>query len=360
MEKVIVNLGKNSYSINIGFNVFKNSDIFYPLQSGDQAMLVTNKTLLKIYGDKISSQFIKKGIKIDQVILSDGEEYKTLHEMEKIISVLLEKNHNRDTTLLALGGGVVGDLTGFTASIYQRGVRYIQIPTTLLSQVDAAIGGKTAVNHILGKNMIGVFWQPSSVIIDINFLNTLPKRQLISGLAEVIKYAIICDNNFFIWLEENIDLILSLNCTAIKYCIHKCCELKSQLVSLDERDMNDRSWLNLGHTYGHAIEAYVGYGNWLHGEAISVGIVMAARTAELLGKFKKINTDRIIALLKKAGLPIQGPKNMLPDAYFLHMMRDKKVLSGVIKLVIPTKIGQVEIYNVTDKKIITSVIHSCS
>ena len=358
METVRVHLGEKSYSINIGYNIFKKNNIFHPLKSGDQAMLITNKTLSEIWKDKILYELVQRGIKTDQVILSDGEQYKNLHEMETIISSLLANNHNRDTTLIALGGGVLGDLTGFSAAIYQRGVRYIQIPTTLLSQVDASIGGKTAVNHILGKNMIGVFWQPSSVIIDINFLKTLPKRQLISGLAEVIKYAIIFDKNFFVWLEENIELILSLNETAIKYCIHRCCELKSKLVSLDERDNNHRSFLNLGHTYGHAIESYVGYGNWLHGEAISVGIVMASRTAELLGKFNKINTDRIITLLKKSGLPIQGPKNMLSDSYLLHMKRDKKVLSGVIKLVLPIQIGKVEIYNVTNKEIITSVIHS--
>lgn len=356
VERLKVVLGKRSYPISIGSNIIQEDDIFWPLQPGNQGMLVTNKTLANLLKDKVLFHLRKSGIKIDQVILSDGEQYKTLNEMELIISALLEKKHSRDTTLIALGGGVIGDLVGFAASVYQRGVRFIQIPTTLLSQVDASIGGKTAVNHLLGKNMIGSFWQPSSVIIDIDCLKTLPYTELLSGMAEVIKYAIIFDEHFFSWLEEHVEEILSLNHTAMSYCIKTCCTLKSQLIALDERENNLRALLNLGHTYGHAIEVHAGYGNWLHGEAISVGIVMAARTSELLGYLTKQDFKRIITLLKRIGLPIKGPKNMSAASYLPYMMRDKKVISGEIRLVLPISIGKAKIYSNVDKNIILSAI----
>ncbi|ANZ22721.1 3-dehydroquinate synthase [Buchnera aphidicola (Diuraphis noxia)] len=356
MKRLKVILGKRSYPISIGSNIIEKDDIFLPLKPGNQAMLVTNKTLANLLKDKVVYHLRKSGIKIDQVILSDGEQYKTLNEMEVIISALLEKKHTRSTTLIALGGGVIGDLTGFAASIYQRGIRFIQIPTTLLAQVDASIGGKTGVNHVLGKNMIGSFWQPSSVIIDIDCLKTLPCNELISGMAEVIKYAILFDANFFSWLEENIKDVLLLNKKLLTYCIKKCCELKSQLISVDERESNFRALLNLGHTYGHAIEAHSGYGSWLHGEAISVGIVMAGRTAEILGYFKKEDLQRIIALMKKTGLPVKGPKNMSPASYIPYMMRDKKVISGEIRLVLPLSIGKAEVYNNIDKNIVLTAI----
>lgn len=356
MEQLKVILGKRSYPISIGSGIIQEDNIFWPLKPGDQAMLVTNKTLANLLKDKVLYHLRKSGIKIDQVILSDGEQYKTLNEMELVISALLEKKHARDTTLIALGGGVIGDLTGFAASVYQRGVRFIQIPTTLLSQVDASIGGKTSVNHLLGKNMIGCFWQPSSVIIDIDCLKTLPYNELVSGMAEVIKYAIIFDEMFFSWLEENIEAVLSLNHKAMAYCIKKCCKLKAQLISLDEREKNFRALLNLGHTYGHAIEVHAGYGNWLHGEAISVGIVMAARTSELLGYLNTVDFKRILMLLKRIGLPVKGPKNMSAASYIPHMMRDKKVISGEIRLVLPLTIGKAEIYSNIDKNVILTAI----
>ncbi|AAM68062.1 3-dehydroquinate synthase [Buchnera aphidicola] len=356
MEQLKVVLGKRSYPINIGSSIIQEDNIFWPLNPGNQAMLITNKTLANLFKDKVFFHLRKSGIKIDQVILSDGEQFKTLNEMEVIISALLEKKHSRDTTLIALGGGVIGDLTGFSASIYQRGVRFIQIPTTLLSQVDASVGGKTGVNHLLGKNMVGSFWQPSSVIIDINFLKTLPYNELVSGMAEVIKYAVIFDANFFEWLEENIENLLLLNDELMSYCIKKCCELKAQIIALDERENNFRALLNFGHTYGHAIEAHAGYGSWLHGEAISVGMVMASRTSELIGCLKKTDYKRILSLLKKAGLPVKGPKNMSAASYLPYMMRDKKVISGEMRLVLPISIGKAKIYSGIDKNIILSAI----
>lgn len=218
----------------------------------------------------------------------------------------------------------MGDLTGFAAASYQRGVRFIQIPTTLLSQVDSSVGGKTAVNHPLGKNMIGAFYQPASVVVDLDCLKTLPARELASGLAEVIKYGIILDGEFFTWLEENMDALLRLDGQAMAYCIRRCCELKAEVVAADERETGLRALLNLGHTFGHAIEAEMGYGNWLHGEAVAAGMVMAARASERLGQFRPEETARIIALLKRAGLPVSGPQEMSAQAYLPHMMRDKK------------------------------------
>lgn len=344
MEKVTVTLGERSYPITIASNLFKLADAFLPLKAGQRVMIVTNETLAPLYLQNVQNTLEAQGLLVDAIILPDGEQYKSLFIMNDVFTALLEKHHGRDTTLIALGGGVIGDLTGFAAASYQRGVRFIQVPTTLLSQVDSSVGGKTAVNHPLGKNMIGAFYQPTSVIIDLDCLKTLPKRELSSGLAEVIKYGIILDYSFFCWLEENIDELMTLDNTAMGYCIRRCCELKAQVVAADEKEMSGlRAQLNLGHTFGHAIEAEMGYGVWLHGEAVSAGMVMAARTAELAGKFKAEDTQRIIALLQKAELPICGPAEMKPEDYLPHMMRDKKVIGGKLHLILPTKIGDSEL-----------------
>lgn len=267
--------------------------------------------------------------------------------------------HGRDTTLVALGGGVVGDLTGFAAASYQRGVRFIQVPTTLLSQVDSSVGGKTAVNHPLGKNMIGAFYQPASVVVDLDCLKTLPPRELASGLAEVIKYGIILDGAFFNWLEENLDALLRLDGPAMAYCIRRCCELKAEVVAADERETGLRALLNLGHTFGHAIEAEMGYGNWLHGEAVAAGMVMAARTSERLGQFSSAETQRIITLLKRAGLPVNGPREMSAQAYLPHMLRDKKVLAGEIRLILPLAIGKSEVRSGVSHELVLNAIADC-
>ncbi len=340
MEKVTVTLDERSYPITIAPGLYNQPGAFWPLASGQRAMIVTNETLAPIYLDKLKRVLEGLGVKVDSIILPDGEQYKSLFIMNDVFTALLEKHHSRDTTLIALGGGVIGDLTGFAAASYQRGVRFIQVPTTLLSQVDSSVGGKTAVNHPLGKNMIGAFYQPASVVIDLDSLKTLPKRELSSGLAEVIKYGIILDGEFFNWLEENIDALMSLDDKAMAYCIRRCCELKAQVVAADEKETSGlRALLNLGHTFGHAIEAHMGYGVWLHGEAVSVGMVMAAKTAELDGTFSAQQTQRIIALLERAGLPVVGPKQMAPDDYLPHMMRDKKVMGGKLHLILPTEIG---------------------
>ena len=343
MEKITVSLGDRSYPITVAAGLFNDPASFWPLKAGENAMLVTNETLAPIYLDRLSTLLSQAGVKVDQVILPDGEKYKTLAVMDEVFTALLQKPHGRDTTLIALGGGVIGDLTGFAAASYQRGVRFIQVPTTLLSQVDSSVGGKTAVNHPLGKNMIGAFYQPASVVVDTDCLTTLPARELASGLAEVIKYGIILDGDFFQWLEQNLDALLALDEKAMAYCIRRCCELKAEVVAADEREMGLRALLNLGHTFGHAIEAHMGYGNWLHGEAIAAGMVMAARTAERLGQFSSADTDRIIALLLRAGLPVHGPASMKAEEYLPHMMRDKKVLAGEMRLVLPLAIGRSEV-----------------
>ncbi|WP_215800579.1 3-dehydroquinate synthase [Pantoea dispersa] len=359
MEKITVSLGHRSYPITIAAGLFNDPASFWPLKAGDNAMLVTNQTLAPIYLDKLATLLSNAGVKVDQVILPDGEQYKTLAVMDEVFTALLQKPHGRDTTLIALGGGVIGDLTGFAAASYQRGVRFIQVPTTLLSQVDSSVGGKTAVNHPLGKNMIGAFYQPASVIVDTDCLTSLPPRELASGLAEVIKYGIILDGEFFQWLEQNLDALLALDNTAMAYCIRRCCELKADVVAADERETGLRALLNLGHTFGHAIEAHMGYGNWLHGEAVAAGMVMAARTAERLGQFSAADTDRIIALLQRAGLPVNGPASMTAEAYLPHMMRDKKVLGGELRLVLPLAIGRSEVRGGVAHDMVLAAINDC-
>ena len=359
MEKITVTLGERSYPITIAAGLFNDPASFWPLKAGDRAMLVTNQTLAPLYLTPLRQLLESAGVKVDQAILPDGEQYKTLEVMDRVFTALLEKPHGRDTTLIALGGGVIGDLTGFAAASYQRGVRFIQVPTTLLSQVDSSVGGKTAVNHPLGKNMIGAFYQPASVVIDIDCLSTLPPRELASGLAEVIKYGIILDGEFFTWLENNLDALLALDAEAMTWCIRRCCELKAEVVAADEHEHGQRALLNLGHTYGHAIEAHMGYGNWLHGEAVAAGMVMAARTAERLGTFSAQETSRIIALLQRAGLPITGPESMSAEAYLPHMLRDKKVLAGELRLVLPLTIGKAEVRSGVAHDTVLAAINDC-
>ena len=359
MERITVTLGERSYPITIAAGLFDDPASFMPLKAGEQVMLVTNQTLAPLYLERIRSVLEQGGIVVDQVILPDGEQYKSLAVLEQVFSALLEKPHGRDTTLIALGGGVIGDLTGFASACYQRGVRFIQVPTTLLSQVDSSVGGKTAVNHPLGKNMIGAFYQPASVVVDLDCLRTLPARELSSGLAEVIKYGIILDGDFFVWLENNIDALVALDMDALAYCIRRCCELKAEVVAADERENGLRALLNLGHTYGHAIEAEMGYGVWLHGEAVAAGMVMAAETARRLGQFSADDIERIKALLLRAGLPVCGPQEMTPEAYLPHMLRDKKVLAGALRLVLPKGIGEAEVRGGVAHELVLASIADC-
>lgn len=361
METITVALGERSYPVTIAAGLFDDPSSFWPLKSGDQVMVLTNQTLAPLYLDNVCQRLTQAGMSVDQLVLPDGEQYKSLSTLEQVFSALLEKPHGRDTTLIALGGGVIGDLSGFAAASYQRGVRFIQAPTTLLSQVDSSVGGKTAVNHPLGKNMIGAFYQPASVVIDLNCLQTLPRRELASGMAEVIKYGVILDGDFFCWLEQNIDALMALDNTAMATCIRRCCEIKAEVVAADEREMGLRALLNLGHTFGHAIETHMGYGNWLHGEAVAAGMMMAARTAERLGQYASSDTDRIGALLQRASLPVTGPKEMTPDSYLPHMLRDKKVLSGELRLILPCGAGpgRAEVRAGVSHEIVLAAINDC-
>ena len=356
---VNVELQERRYPILIG-NGLLQDERSYPVKRGDRVMIVTNPTVAQFYLDTVTFALKKRGCEVDHVLLPDGEKYKTLESLNLILTALLQGNHGRDTTIIALGGGVIGDVAGFAAASYQRGVRLIQIPTTLLSQVDSSVGGKTAVNHELGKNMIGAFYQPSMVIIDTHTLGTLPKREVNAGLAEVIKYGAILDYEFFEWLEAHIDELVALNNESLQHCIARCCQIKADVVARDETEKGDRALLNLGHTFGHAIETHLGYGNWLHGEAVSTGMMMAAALSEQLGDISVADVSRLEKLLARANLPTLSPDSMQPEDYLPHMMRDKKVLAGKLRLVLLKSLGQAYIATDTDKDLVLNAIKRCT
>ncbi|KAA5524048.1 3-dehydroquinate synthase [Haemophilus seminalis] len=356
---VNVELQERRYPILIG-NGLLQDERSYPVKRGERVMIVTNPTVAQFYLDTVTFALKKRGCEVDHVLLPDGEKYKTLESLNLIFTALLQGNHGRDTTIIALGGGVIGDVAGFAAASYQRGVRLIQIPTTLLSQVDSSVGGKTAVNHELGKNMIGAFYQPSMVIIDTHTLGTLPKREVNAGLAEVIKYGAILDYEFFEWLEAHIDDLVALNNESLQHCIARCCQIKADVVARDETEKGDRALLNLGHTFGHAIETHLGYGNWLHGEAVSTGMMMAAALSEQLGDISVADVSRLEKLLARANLPTLSPDSMQPEDYLPHMMRDKKVLEGKLRLVLLKSLGQAYIANDTDKDLVLNAIKRCT
>ena len=356
---VNVELKERRYPIYIGEGLLKD-ETCYPLKKGDKAMIVTNPTVAQYYLETVTQTLEKIGCQVESVLLPDGEKYKTLESLNLIFTALLKHNHGRDTTIIALGGGVIGDVVGFAAASYQRGVHFIQIPTTLLAQVDSSVGGKTAVNHELGKNMIGAFYQPSTVIIDTLTLNTLPKREVNAGLAEVIKYGAILDYAFFEWLEAHIDELVALNQHSLQYCIARCCQIKADVVARDETEKGDRALLNLGHTFGHAIETHLGYGNWLHGEAVAAGIMMAAVLSEQLGDLSFEDVARLEKLLARSNLPTVSPDTMLPDDYLPHMMRDKKVLAGKLRLVLLKALGQAYVATDTDKSLVLNAIERCT
>lgn len=328
MERITVNLAERSYPISIGAGLFEDpaylSQVLSNKNTNQKVVVISNVTVAPLYADKILHQLKQLGCDASLLELPDGEQYKNLDVFNQVMNFLLEGSYARDVVIIALGGGVIGDLVGFASACYQRGVDFIQIPTTLLSQVDSSVGGKTAVNHPLGKNMIGAFYQPKAVIIDTNCLSTLPEREFAAGIAEVIKYGIIYDGAFFDWLEENLDRLYKLDEDALTYAIARCCQIKAEVVAQDEKESGIRALLNLGHTFGHAIEAELGYGNWLHGEAVSSGTVMAAKTSLLRGLISEEQFERIVALLRRAKLPVHTPDSMSFDDFIKHMMRDKK------------------------------------
>ncbi len=333
-----VDLAERSYPIYIGQDLLQHAELVTPFVKGTQVMIVSNTTVAPLYLQACKTLF--NDFDVDSVILPDGEEYKSLEVMNKVFDKLIERHFDRKCTLVALGGGVIGDLTGFAAAAYQRGVPFIQIPTTLLSQVDSSVGGKTGVNHPKGKNMIGAFHQPQAVVIDTNTLNTLDDRQLSAGLAEVIKYGLIRDLPFFEWLEHNLEGLMARDHTLLAEAIQRSCQSKADVVAADETEQGQRALLNLGHTFGHAIEAGMGYGAWLHGEAISAGMMQAAYMSQLLGDLTAADVERIGAIFKRAKLPIYPP-NQLSNEQFMHYMAgDKKVQAGKVRLVLLKSIGE--------------------
>ncbi|MFP5382730.1 MAG: 3-dehydroquinate synthase [Gammaproteobacteria bacterium] len=339
MKTLNVGLGERTYPIHIGSALLDHGELFRHAFRGRQALVVTNQTIAPLYLGRLEVALRSCGLQVDHVILPDGEQHKTLATLDLIFDALLAGRHNRRTTLVALGGGVVGDMTGFAAACYQRGVDFVQVPTTLLAQVDSSVGGKTGVNHPRGKNMIGAFHQPRAVIVDVDTLATLPPRELRAGLAEVIKYGLISDRPFFDWLEANVDALCSRNIDALTEAIERSCRNKAEIVAADEREEGVRATLNLGHTFGHAIETGAGYGAWLHGEAVAAGMVMAMDLSVRLGWLPDGERQRAEALLVRAGLPVRPPE-MDADTFLSHMQVDKKNVSGKIRLVLLKGIGQ--------------------
>ncbi|MBN59561.1 3-dehydroquinate synthase [Thalassolituus sp. UBA3500] len=338
MQTLTVDLGDRSYPIYIGPGLLRNKELYSPHIKGRQVLIVTNETVAPIYLDDVMSALTD--YQVDTVILPDGEKYKDLDTLNMIFDELLDRRHNRTTTLIALGGGVIGDMTGFAAATYQRGVNFIQVPTTLLSQVDSSVGGKTAVNHALGKNMIGAFHQPQAVIADTDTLETLPLREMAAGMAEVIKYGLISDSEFYAWLQDNVAGLMSGDDESLAEAIYRSCENKASVVAQDEREGGIRATLNLGHTFGHAIEAHQGYGKWLHGEAVGAGMMMAADLSRRLGYLSEKDEHDLLRLLQAAHLPVKGPRDMSCDDYISRMAVDKKVLDGALRLVLLKGIGE--------------------
>ena len=331
-----VDLGDRSYPIFVGKDLFQ-PEMLVPYIKGNQVLIVSNTTVAPLYLDALKAAL--PDIQVDEVILPDGEEYKSLTHLNDIYDALLQKRHNRTTTLIALGGGVVGDMTGYAAASYQRGVNFIQVPTTLLSQVDSSVGGKTGVNHPLGKNMIGAFHQPKVVLASVDALETLPDRELSAGLAEVVKYGFIYDAEFLVWLEENMADLVARDSAKLSQAIYRSCEIKAEVVAQDEREGGIRAILNLGHTFGHAIEAKQGYGNWLHGEAVAAGTMMAADLSRRLGWLSQEDVQRVERVLVAANLPVRPPQDMTPDDFLELMSVDKKVLDGQLRLVLLKSLG---------------------
>ena len=338
MKTLELDLGEKSYPIYIGQELLSQADLLSKHITGKQVMIVTNTTVAPLYLEQVKS--LLESFHVAEVLLPDGEQYKTLDTVNLIFDALLANRFDRSCTLIALGGGVVGDMTGFAASSYQRGVNFIQIPTTLLSQVDSSVGGKTGVNHPLGKNMIGAFYQPKCVVIDVDTLDTLDDRQYAAGMAEVIKYGLLGNVNFLTFLQDNIQSLMQRNKDLIIQAVYQSCADKASIVAQDELESGKRALLNLGHTFGHAIENTLGYGVFLHGEAISVGMLMAAKLSQLVGDLTPQEVDQVQDLLEKSNLPISVDGKISASEFLSAMSVDKKVIDGNIRLILMKKLGE--------------------
>ncbi|MFI0472168.1 3-dehydroquinate synthase [Halomonas sp. HMF6819] len=341
-----VALGERSYPIHIGRALLSEPGLLAPYLAGRQVMVVTNDTIAPLYLQALIDA-LPDECDVRTLSLPDGERYKNLEQVERIWDALLSAGFNRRCTLVALGGGVIGDMVGFAAAAYQRGVAFIQVPTTLLSQVDSSVGGKTGVNHPLGKNMIGAFHQPRAVLIDTDTLATLPARELSAGLAEVIKYGLIRDEAFLSWLEQNMDALRRTDAEAVSEAIAVSCQIKADIVAEDETEQGVRALLNLGHTFGHAIEAHQGYGNWLHGEAVGAGMAMAATLSFELGMIDEPALTRARAAIERAGLPLAAPANMDVEDFLSRMRLDKKNVDARLRLILLNALGEAVISDET-------------
>ena len=355
IQTLNVALDERAYPIHIGCGVLAKAELLVPHIKQKKVVVVSNTTVAPLYLERLRSTLENAGISVLPVILPDGEAYKNWEALNLIFDALIGAHCERNTTLIALGGGVIGDMGGFAASCYQRGMPFIQVPTTLLSLVDSSVGGKTAINHPLGKNMIGAFYQPKLVLADISTLDTLPDRELKAGLAEVIKYGLIRDPEFFVWLEGNIERLLARDKEALAFAVHRSCANKAEVVVADEREAGERALLNLGHTFGHAIETGLGYGEWLHGEAVAAGTLIAAELSCILGWLTAEDVSRIEKIFLRAGLPVLGAP--LGAERYLELMRhDKKVQDGKMRLVLLQKIGQAVMSDVaSDAQICTAI-----
>ncbi len=360
IETLEVALEERSYPIHIGPDLLSRPDLLLPHIKQKKVVIVTNETVAPLYLEQLRATLSSGGIDSLPVILPDGEQFKTWETLNLIFDALLGARCERNTILIALGGGVIGDMGGFAAACYQRGMPFIQVPTTLLSQVDSSVGGKTAINHPLGKNMIGAFYQPKLVLADISTLNTLPDRELKAGLAEVIKYGLIRDPEFFDWLEINLDKLLARDQGALVYAVRRSCANKAEVVAADERESGERALLNLGHTFGHAIETGMGYGEWLHGEAVAAGTLIAAELSCRLGWIDAATVARIERIFVRAGLPVTGPA--LGAARYLELMsHDKKVQDGKLRLVLLQGIGKAVVSEAaTDAEIAEAIEVRCT
>jgi 3-dehydroquinate synthase len=357
-QTVRIELGDRGYDIVIGSGLLADHKVWDGLPRAATALVVSNTQVEPLYGERLRAALRGRYGAVHTVVLPDGEVHKDWPTLNRIFDALLERGCDRKTVLFALGGGVVGDMTGFAAACYMRGVPFVQVPTTLLAQVDSSVGGKTAINHPLGKNMIGAFYQPERVVCDLDTLASLPARELSAGLAEVIKYGPIADMGFLEWIESNIDALVARDPQALAQAVRRSCEIKASVVSQDERESGLRAILNFGHTFGHAIEAGLGFGEWLHGEAVGCGMVMGAHLSRRLGLVDAAFVERLTALIRKAGLPVTGPR--LGTERYLSLMRlDKKSESGEIRFVVIERPGQAAVRAAPDA-VVGEVLAQCT
>ncbi len=359
MQSLTVGLAERSYPIHIGSGLLGQAELLLPHLPAKKVAVVTNTTVGPLYLEPLQTLLQSHSVEVIPIILPDGEEYKNTDTLGLIYTALLSQRCERNTPLIALGGGVIGDMTGYAAATYLRGVPFIQLPTTLLAQVDSSVGGKTGINHPLGKNMIGAFYQPQVVLADIATLQTLPDKELRAGLAEVIKYGLIRDLPFFVWLEQNIEKLLARDTEALQYAITRSCHNKAEVVAADERESGERALLNLGHTFGHAVETGMGYGVWLHGEAVAAGTIMAADLSCRLGWLNPQKMTRIRNLFERTGLPVIAPA-LGAEKYLQLMGLDKKVVGGKMRFVLLKGIGQAVVSADVPQELLRQTLEACS